>query len=501
MQKTLDNSDMITDKTIPGLDGLRAVAVLAVIAYHLAVFRPGWAGVTLFFCISGFLITGILLDTKTEPRYFRNFYIRRALRIMPVYYLALAASLMLLGSPRGLKDIWAYAIYLQNHIIAGRGWLARAPDYLNHTWSLAVEEQFYLLWPAAVLLCGRRTLVWLCATLACTAPLVRLSFFYEYGNVYMAYASLPSNMDALCLGALLAALARSGLDMRALSARALAAAAVLSAMFLACWRLYGPAHTDYRVFSQLANPAGLILPSALALVFTLLVWGVAYGKGIHVKLLSAKPLAGIGAVSYGLYLYHHICMQAMAALKPSTRAGFCAGTLLLTFAVTLASWFFIEKPLLKLKNKFAPRPPGPAGIEADAAIPVIRPCHYHLFNGKKMVKRVKSVNRAAAEHRDDRRPDLPLKHAAVGQPHKTRAANQRFYLGGDIGKTGRRGEYYAVRRAHLPKKKIKRICGNRALSVFIRRAFEQAAQPRRFSPASCISSVSMPSFPARRTRA
>jgi peptidoglycan/LPS O-acetylase OafA/YrhL len=172
---------------LPTLDGLRGVAILLVLLSHLTLYSEmstttlldrayqratlaGWVGVDLFFVLSGFLITGILLDLKGSSRFFRTFYARRVLRIFPLYYAFLAifyiALPQLLSSKdqvlRLLADQKWYWLYLQNLQMARDGW--PVPKYLAHFWSLAVEEQFYLIWPLGVLKYGRRGLIAVCLT-------------------------------------------------------------------------------------------------------------------------------------------------------------------------------------------------------------------------------------------------------------------------------------------------------------------------------------------------
>src|ERR1700760_1369307 len=181
-------------KYMPALDGLRAFAVLAVLLVHFPwmptprlallerlhlwpILRYGWVGVDLFFVISGFLITGILLDSKHTASYFRNFFARRALRIWPLYYAVLVFVFILCTflRPHGtgaeiLKWGWPYYIlYLQNFVFSDNG-----VPLLGVTWSLAVEEQFYITWPFIVLLCIRKRLLTITVALFLASPVIRL---------------------------------------------------------------------------------------------------------------------------------------------------------------------------------------------------------------------------------------------------------------------------------------------------------------------------------------
>src|SRR5687767_2907742 len=165
---------------IPALDGLRGIAIILVMLHHFTYYRPnsgidaqiasvlffGWAGVDLFFVLSGFLITGILLDTRDSKRYFSTFYARRTLRIFPLYYLVLLLAFVvlpkfpalhpvLLGQvgPVDLPPQWPYWLYLTNFSIADGGWVH---GWVDVAWSLAIEEQFYLVWPLMIWLCPPR---------------------------------------------------------------------------------------------------------------------------------------------------------------------------------------------------------------------------------------------------------------------------------------------------------------------------------------------------------
>ncbi|HEX3450318.1 MAG TPA: acyltransferase, partial [Isosphaeraceae bacterium] len=154
-----------SQKYIPGFDGLRALAVAAVMACHLDFHRlsQGWIGVPLFFVLSGFLITGILLDAKGSPEYFRRFYSRRTVRILPIYYL-LITTIFAIGIVRHWKvfDVSLFATFVDNWKLGVYGPTSGRvgfPPFMYHLWSLAVEEQFYLIWPVAIIALSRRAFV------------------------------------------------------------------------------------------------------------------------------------------------------------------------------------------------------------------------------------------------------------------------------------------------------------------------------------------------------
>src|SRR5262249_33425960 len=207
------------DRHVRAFDGLRGIAILLVLLRHVgedlpgrrlgglvdAALNAGWLGVDVFFVLSGFLITGILLDARGDeaqptPGYFRRFYARRALRIFPIYYLFLVIT-----RPSGM---WWYVSYASNVLIARHGW----PDGLletGHPWSLAVEEQFYLVWPAIIAWTPRRWLAGLCVAVIGAAIAMRVLLIHQ-GAALAAYVLTPARADTLAIGATLAIALRSG---------------------------------------------------------------------------------------------------------------------------------------------------------------------------------------------------------------------------------------------------------------------------------------------------
>src|SRR5688572_6027292 len=210
---------------IPALDGLRGIAIILVMLHHFTSYRPTagidgligsvvfffWTGVDLFFVLSGFLISGILLDTRNSERYFTSFYARRTLRIFPLYYLVLflafvvlpkfpAVHAVLAGHP-DVPTQWPYWLYLTNFSIADGGWVH---GWVDVAWSLAIEEQFYLVWPLMIWLCPPRLVAPLCAVILVAEPIAR---------VYARATDVPSlsifvlpwfRLDGFATGALLA---------------------------------------------------------------------------------------------------------------------------------------------------------------------------------------------------------------------------------------------------------------------------------------------------------
>jgi len=314
------------DRYLPGLDGLRGIAVLAVMAFHFGV--PGVAGgllgVDVFFVLSGFLVTSLLLGEldRSGTISLRQFWARRARRLLPGLFVLLAgicayaawlATGDVLGQLRG--DALATLAYVANwhYIVAGQGYFVRygAPSPLLHTWSLAVEEQFYLVWPIAALAVGRRFgargLTWLAGLLGAASAALCAVLSVTGASVDRLYYGTDTRAQAIMVGALLAAAmarSRSGAPRHRRAARAgpawgrraLALAGVAGAGVVG-WALHavqGDGHFLYRGgFLVVAASAGAVV----AVVAT-------QPRSLLTRALSWRPLRYTGRISYGLYLYH-----------------------------------------------------------------------------------------------------------------------------------------------------------------------------------------------------
>jgi peptidoglycan/LPS O-acetylase OafA/YrhL len=365
------------DARMPALDGLRGVAVLAVIAYHVARRFPeptgparwlaepatfGWAGVDLFFVLSGFLITGILYDRLGSRGYFRAFYGRRALRILPLHLSALAALVVgyaAFGGPRLgplLESMpWHVAFLTNVRVSLAESWSA-APHGTSHLWSLAVEEQFYLLWPLVVVLVARaspaaprRALLWLCLGVAAAAVVMRSTILH--GMPLAAYTLFPARMDALAAGAGVALWVRGPGGM----APALAASGpvlVASGIGLTAIGAAGP--VEPTMFDPLQRSVGY----SLWAVFFAAVVVRAAAAGDAAAVLCRGPLAWAGRISFGLYVLHFPVLSALAAagareLGPLLFTALVVG---ITTCLAWASWVCIERPALRLKYHFRYEP-------------------------------------------------------------------------------------------------------------------------------------------------
>jgi peptidoglycan/LPS O-acetylase OafA/YrhL len=338
---------------IPELQGLRGLAVLAVVFYHChprlegtPVYYAslwGWAGVNLFFVLSGFLITSILLSSRNQEKYFRNFYGRRALRIWPVYVLVLVVCYLnapwFIGSPilEAIRTApwWAYILFLQNlfHL--------SLPPSIGPTWSLAIEEQYYFLWAPVVRLLRRPwslVAVLVCALVA--APMFRLTHF-----AWITPTHTLTHIDGIAMGSLLAL----GLYTLPLSRR--------------IWLCLGLAGMVVGFLAAGTIAGGTaFLDSALATGFAGAVLASIASTGARNPLnvlLRRGPLAFYGRISYGLYMTHIMVFiyfgwfdRRMDAYGIAGNLAVVAFRLAASTAVATALWYGFESRILRLKRLF-----------------------------------------------------------------------------------------------------------------------------------------------------
>ncbi len=363
MTNHLPSDSSALPKYIPQLDGLRAIAIIGVMLFHHQIpgFNIGWAGVNLFFVISGFLITGILLDSKTNPHYFRNFYARRFLRIFPIYYLGLALVIVIaLISHWRIGDTWYYLFYIQNHHLALTNWKVNFPPLLDHTWSLAIEEQFYILWPLIVYMLDVKKLKIVTILLYILALVTRSILLFSTDNLNLQFMLLPTQVDALAAGAFLAIIVRERNNRHQLSTWSLGIliisgisliALVLRTGYASYWSTTGWANTR----------SNLVLFSLMAVFFASLISTSIFSSSALGSVLGLSWLRGIGKISYGLYLYHYpifilgdILLIRNLNGKPGTLYSFAYMilTIGLTFLLASLSWKWFEAPILKYKDRF-----------------------------------------------------------------------------------------------------------------------------------------------------
>lgn len=351
---------------MPALDGVRGLAILLVMVFHFrtpdlpkwvsAAVGIGWCGVDLFFVLSGFLITGILLDTRDSPRCLPVFWARRVLRILPLYFAGLA--LLLAIAPAGWKpppgDHGFYWLYLNNwvYLLEDR----QANHILGHFWSLAVEEQFYLLWPVVVWLLPPR---WMLRGAAAGIVFAAASRFWAL-NVGLEpeaiYRGTLFRLDALLAGSACAALVRSRdwAWLARISLRGLVAAAAAIPLTLVIAR---STHYQNQWIQALGYPILWFGSACLMLQCVVSPGGWRW--------LQAKPLRWFGRYSYGLYVWHwpvaYLLLRFGIFQGWSGAAGMQAAGFALSMAMAWTSFHALEAPVLSLKRLFTVQPaPGAA---------------------------------------------------------------------------------------------------------------------------------------------
>jgi peptidoglycan/LPS O-acetylase OafA/YrhL len=354
-------------KTVPRriaeLDGIRAIAVMWVLMYHFIavsfesstwtgvgafaklISRPGWMGVHLFFILSGFLITGILLDSKNSPGYFRNFYGKRVLRILPAYFFTI--GLVALFYPT--KAYWLLSALFLSNFAPNFGVAMDYPPF----WTLAVEEHFYLAWPLLVHFTSRKQLTTLCIVGLFAGPILRAAYFLN--EVPMAYETWFST-ESLCYGAL-AALAVRSWDRAQLTNLA------LSALGLAA--LIGCISAPFGIHTRTTFVGAVYQLPMIDLAATAFVLTVLNNQGKASMAWLRQPwMQFVGLISFSLYLTHPLVGHSWNLLQPSFIDGIPLEPGSLSFAllrlvivgafsilVAYASYRFVELPALKLKDR------------------------------------------------------------------------------------------------------------------------------------------------------
>ena len=354
----------ILDKRIPELDGLRGVAALLVVVAHYFAYVPhgtkmvafDWLGVDLFFVLSGFLIGSIILEEHARPNFFFSFYLRRAARIVPVYAIVCGATMALAALLDGRT--WSdhpyspvvYAAFLSNVAMTIGGFWSGG-DWLRPTWSLAVEEQFYLLLPLLIVLTPKRWLDPLLVVLWFSATVFRAAVVDH--NVIAAAVLLPARMDLLLGGVLIARL-RQEIDL----ARFLPALRFIPLVGLVmCLTLYSSQHL-FDIFS----------PTLVSIAAGAFILAIAEGAPDGARLLRAPLLRYFGRISYTFYLIHIPVAGVLHGLildaKPDIGGIAPMAVTLLSIAVSIglaaASWRWIERPILDYARAYRARVLAPA---------------------------------------------------------------------------------------------------------------------------------------------
>jgi peptidoglycan/LPS O-acetylase OafA/YrhL len=379
MERSIDGTSSLPAH-FPTLDGLRGVAIVLVVSHQLNrltvqdlltwladhVLVGGWTGVQLFFVLSGFLISGILLDSRDSPSYYRTFYIRRVLRIFPIYYGALLLFVIVLPGlgilPPAWRDhqIWLW-IYLSNW--SPYIWTAT----LSHFWSLAVEEQFYLLWPLLVHSRTPRELLRLCAGLAVVSLLARVAMVVAGVPTLSIYENSIARLDALVAGGAVAALLRMPgwlpRIMRTARPRFCLPVFCLGAMGLVTL-------LAYRAQDPFGQTVGY---SLLSMMFALVIMAAACSDaagdppGACARLLRSAPMRALGKYSYAMYIFHKPMSDLLGdpllkalgypdRLPPLAQMAYLVAADTAVLIVGMLSYWLVERHFLRLKRRFAAEP-------------------------------------------------------------------------------------------------------------------------------------------------
>jgi peptidoglycan/LPS O-acetylase OafA/YrhL len=349
---------------IPALDGIRGISILAVMAFHTGLLRGGFLGVDLFFVLSGFLITSLLIEEydRSLSVSLKNFYLRRALRLGPALLLFLtvfsALSVLVLSAVEARRNVVEALISLFYVSNWAKAFSIHAPQVLVHTWSLSIEEQFYVVWPLTLLFLLRTVkhrwaVAAIAALIALGACALRFALMLGGASIDRVYAGLDTRADALMFGCVLGIILSSGLlstrSQRVLG-KALVVLGPLSAAGLAL------AGLSMRILSPSVYYWGLLVVEALG---AMVILDVLVNKhSILRPVLSMRWLAWIGSISYGVYLWHPPIYKAMKAFGFARFEVIALGTLV-TFAISTASFYLMEKPILRLKERLARPARGP----------------------------------------------------------------------------------------------------------------------------------------------
>lgn len=351
----------------PALDGLRGIAILLVVIYHNFGFIRqsyfGWLGVDLFFVLSGFLITDILLGALGKPGFLSRFYMRRVLRIFPLYYLSLALFLFVLSPLTDERIEWEYYrdnqvyfwTYLQNWLFIFN---EPGPAHiLNHYWSLAVEEQFYIFWPLVMLWIKKPKRLLLFITVLLVAVILFRFGLWIYQIENLAYYNLYTftRIDGICIGCIVALLVHMNVDFIKNHT------AIIVLVFAAINFLFYFINSRY----EFSFPyIGLVGYTTFAMMFGLLVYEAVLRETTLVnKIFGIPVLKFLGRISYGLYIFHwpvYLVMNAylLRTLQdklPSIGAQVMVSVLATALAIGI-SWLsrkYFESYFLKRKEKYA----------------------------------------------------------------------------------------------------------------------------------------------------
>ena len=390
-------------RRIPELDGLRGIAIFLVLIYHFVIIPGGlsvasaslpaylvalgklsWSGVDLFFVLSGFLIGGILLDARTSRNYFKTFYMRRFHRILPIYLamclvLWIASGVSIDSWLPAVRDLFGgqrppwyiYATFTQNIWMALYGW---GPQWLSVTWSLAIEEQFYLTLPFIIWRVKPGRLPYVLAIVALAAPVLRALLYFNLPNRDLSlatYVLTPCRTEGLMLGVAAALFVRrpDGWELLMKHKRLLYRSLIVLSIGMVLLTLF------VRRMGTVSMASISYTWVALFYLCVLLI-GVSQKTSLLSRLLRNRALMALGGIAYGTYLFHpvihNLCYRLIrhgeARLLNLADVGTGLLALVITLTIARLSWSYFEKPLVKRGHKYSYGPERPTG-QTEASIP------------------------------------------------------------------------------------------------------------------------------------
>lgn len=381
----------------PPLDGLRGLAIIMVLGLHFSrgiipstpvdqvyrsVLGTGWLGVDLFFALSGFLITGILLDSRSTPHYYKHFYARRALRILPLYYGFLAVLVVFvvplvsrMADAWSIESItaaqlaaftagqWVFWLFLTNLYIGAVGFQL-ASQWTLHLWSLALEEQFYLVWPPIVRRAGARSLLpWIVGAVLCAIICRFWLDLFSGANALAAYYLTPARLDVIALGALVAIAVRIPSWQPKLRVASMPACVAGASILLLLLVIRGELSPSDVWVHQLGFPAAAVMFSGL--IGRSVTQPVNSGLNL---LLSTSFLRSFGKYSYAMYVFHLMVHWAGLHFYASAGVPLVSGSAIpgnvlyviaaasVTYGLAWMSWHLFESHFLKLSRHFRDTP-------------------------------------------------------------------------------------------------------------------------------------------------
>jgi peptidoglycan/LPS O-acetylase OafA/YrhL len=361
---------------IRGLNGVRAIAFFLVFLLHTGYLKFGWVGVQLFFVLSGFLITDILLRMKSSlslKKYLYVFFVRRALRILPLYYffttLIFLVVLYLINSgykpfllSKTLEQIpFAYA-FLLNFFVSLRG-IAPSP-LLLHLWSLSIEEQFYLIWPLIIFLVPEKFIKPLFVLGIIAGPVFRLFFHIVYSRGLLEFMAMPSSLamytlpfshlDAFAMGAYIT---RFEIEKPRMKLAYITLVTGFASTLITTGRIGEWTALGYPV--TLPDAYQFIWAySLLNYAFMLFIYCVAK-DGLWLNILNSRPFDFLGRISYGLYIYHlpliwfSTRLRDVKGLEEITPFHISLIALAATILISTFSFYLLEDPIIRLKDRLA----------------------------------------------------------------------------------------------------------------------------------------------------